>query len=156
MSGDEQDPSAQRQGEDVGTVAEEAAKLLTAFTDWAREHGADLGDGAAGLAGHAARAAHDLDEHLATGAEECAYCPICRGVQALRRTSPDVRTHLAAAASSLVQAAAGLLATAVPEERRSDGGVEHIDLDDPDDPDDLDDPADEPDLGKTGPEEEDS
>ena len=60
--------------------------------------------------------------------EECRYCPICRVVQVFRSASPEVREHLAAAATSLAQAAAAALATTVPEAGRS--GVEHIDLTD--------------------------
>jgi hypothetical protein len=45
-----------------------------------------------------------------------------------------VKAHLAVAASSLVQAAAGVLATHLPEESAGPS-VEHIDLD-ADDPDD--------------------
>jgi hypothetical protein len=102
----------------VGTVAEEAAKLLGALSGWA----------------------HGVDDHLATGAAECTYCPVCRTVHALRQTSPEVRTQLATAATALLHAASGLLATAVPDPRdRPDrSGVEHIDLDDagdwPDEP----------------------
>jgi hypothetical protein len=117
--------------EQVGTVGEEATRLLGALSDWAREHGADVGEGMAGFAGHAARSVRDLDEHLATNAAECTYCPVCRTVHALRRTNPEVRTQLATAATALMQAAAGLLATAVPDDRGRDG-VERIDLDDPD------------------------
>jgi hypothetical protein len=52
-------------------------------------------------------------------------------VHVVRQTSPEVRAHLAVAASSLLQAAAGLLATAVPDEpREGSAGVERIDLDD--------------------------
>jgi hypothetical protein len=89
----------------VGSVGEEAAKLFGAFAGMLR----------------------DVDEHLATDDPECTYCPICRTVHLVRQTSPEVRAHLAAAASSLVQAAAGLLATQVPQERPA--GVERIDLD---------------------------
>lgn len=116
---------------EVGSVAEEAAKLLGALSDWARDQGGGVGDGVAGLAGHAARAVHEVDEHLATGSAECAYCPICRTVHVLRQTTPEVRAHLTTAASALMQAAAGLLATAVPDDRGSaSSGVERIDLDD--------------------------
>ena len=124
------DPTEGADGQEaVGTVAEEAAKLFGALSDWAREEGSDLGQGVSGLAGHAARAVRDVDEHLATGAAECTYCPICRTVHVLRGTSPEVRAHLATAASSLMHAAAAMLATTVPEERAARTGVEHIDLD---------------------------
>ncbi len=121
--------------DDVGSVADEAVKLFGALSDWAKDHGTDLGQGLSGLAAHAATSARDLDEHIATGSAECTYCPICRTVHAVRQTSPEVRAHLAVAAASLMQAAAGILATAVPDDHaggtaRGDG-VEHIDLDDP-------------------------
>lgn len=116
-----------------GTVAEEAAKLLGALSDWARDHGSELGHGIAGLAGHAARSAQDVNEHLATGAAECTYCPVCRTVHAIRQTSPEVRAQLTTAAGALLQAAAGLLATAVPDDRGQRGGVERIDLDESED-----------------------
>lgn len=117
---------------EVGAVGEEAAKLLGALAGWARDHGAEWSHGVSGLADHASRAAREVDDHLATGAAECTYCPICRTVHVLRQTSPEVRAHLATAATSLMQAAAGLLATAVPEQpERPRAGVEHIDLDDP-------------------------
>jgi hypothetical protein len=113
--------------ESVGSAAEEAAKLLGAVAEWAREHRPDLGTAIGGLADQVSAAAHDVDAHLATG-EECRYCPICRAVQVFRSASPEVREHLTTAATSLAQAAAAALATAVPEDRRP--GVEHIDLTD--------------------------
>jgi hypothetical protein len=82
-----------------------------------------------GLADAASRAARDVDEHLATGAPECTYCPVCRVVHVVRSTSPEVRAHLAVAASSLLQAAAGLLATQAPAEGQRSAGVERIGLD---------------------------
>jgi hypothetical protein len=123
----------------VGSAAEEAAKLLGALADWARDHGGDLGAAVGGVASHASTAAHDVDAHLATGAEECRYCPICRAVQMFRSASPEVREHLSSAATSLAQAAAAMLATHVPDQRT--GGVEHIDLTDdwPGEPSDEDD-----------------
>ena len=116
-------------GPEVGSVAEEAAKLLGALSEWARDQGGGIGEGMAGLAGHAARAANDVDDHLATGAAECTYCPICRTVHVLRQTTPEVRAQLSTAATALLQAAAGMLATAVPDDRGR-GGVQRIDLDD--------------------------
>jgi hypothetical protein len=105
-------------------------KLFGALSDWARDHGSDLGQGLSGLADQAAASVRDVDEHLATGAPECTYCPICRTVHAVRQTSPEVRAHLALAASSLLQAAAGILAAAAPGDARARDGVERIDLDD--------------------------
>jgi hypothetical protein len=114
----------------VGSVAEEAAKLFGALSDWAKEHRGDLNHQVAGFAATAAAAAADVNEHLATDAAECQWCPVCRTVHLVRELSPEVKTHLAVAGSSLLQAAAALLATAVPDEsKRSGESVEHIDLD---------------------------
>jgi hypothetical protein len=91
----------------VGSVAEEAARLLGALQGWARE-GAP--EGSAGAAASTASAAlHDLNEHIATGGEDCRYCPVCRTIAALRQTSPEVKDHLATAAVSLLHAATGVL-----------------------------------------------
>lgn len=120
---------------EVGSVSDEAVKLFGALSDWARDHGTDLGHGLSGLADQAARSAREVNDHVATGAQECTYCPICRTVHLVRLASPEVRSHLAVAASSLMQAVAGVLATTAPAEPRAGadrgrgGGVEHIDLD---------------------------
>lgn len=115
MNGDRDEP-------DVGSVADEAAKLFGALADWAKD------------------TAH------VPGAAECTYCPVCRTVHAVRQLNPEVRAQLATAATSLLQAASGLLATAVPDARPERSGVEHIDLDH--EPDDWpEDPDDEPEEG---------
>lgn len=118
---------------EVGSLAEEATKLLGALNGWAREQGGGLGEDVSGLSEHAFAAAHDLNDHLATGSAECTVCPVCRTVHAVRQLSPEVKAHLSVAAASLVQAAAGILATATPASSTpSDrGSVERIDLDDP-------------------------
>jgi hypothetical protein len=108
--------------EPVGSVAEEAAKLFGALTGWAKEHG----EGVSSLA-------DELQDHVATGGPECNWCPLCRTVAAVRQTSPEVRAHLATAASSLMLAVSGMMA---PHPSGSDGRVERIDLDD-DWPEDL-------------------
>lgn len=117
---------------EVGSLGDETAKLLGALSGWAREHAGDAGDGLSGLAAHAAASAHDLGEHLDTGAAECTVCPVCRTVHAVRQLSPEVKAHLGSAMASLAHAAAAILATADP---RTDGppeddGVEHIDVGD--------------------------
>lgn len=114
---------------DVGSLGEEAAKLLGALSGWAREHAGDAGEGLSGLAAQAAASAHDLNEHLATGSAECTVCPVCRTVHAVRQLSPEVTEHLRSAVSSLAQAAAALIAT-TPPGSASEDNVEHIDLDD--------------------------
>jgi hypothetical protein len=54
---------------------------------------------------------------------------VCRTVHLVRTTSPEVRDHLATAAASLMQAAAGFLAAASTPRDRPQPGVEHIHLD---------------------------
>ena len=104
--------------ERVGSAAEEAVKLLSAFA----AHAAEV----------ASQVNHNVDDHLATGAPECTYCPICRTVHIAREASPEVRAHLATAAASLMQAAASVLSAAAHSgpARPEPGGVERIDLDD--------------------------
>lgn len=117
---------------EVGSLGDEAAKLFGALSTWARDQQGDLGEGLSGSAERAGEAWADLNEHLATGAPECTVCPICRVVHAVRETSPEVRAHLTTAAAALLQAAAGVLATAAPDESRAaaarGAGVEHIDV----------------------------
>ena len=113
---------------DVGSLGEEAAKLLGALSGWAREHASEAGEGLSGFATQAAASAHDLNEHLATGAAECTVCPVCRVVHAARQLSPEVTAHLATAMTSLAHAAAAILAT--PGAKAPDAGVEHIDVGD--------------------------
>lgn len=147
-----QDPDQPGQPDqpDVGSVGEEAAKLLGALSDWAKDSGADAGAGRGaglgaslgGLTGMAAERLGDLNDHLATGAAECTYCPVCRTVHAIRGTSPEVRAHLASAASSFFQAVTSALATLPPPGSHpgpgatrdpGTGPLERIDLDGDDD-----------------------
>jgi len=135
------DQDAGNDGEDgVEGVADEAVKLLRALQDWAMESGSEYASGyasghASGTASAAAGAAgmlHDVNEHVATGSAECRYCPVCQLISAFRGTSPEVRQHLATAASSLVQAVSGVLAPHSPTQgngRRPEPSVQKIDLD---------------------------
>jgi len=111
----------------VGSVGEEAAKLFAALSGWAREQGTDHAGSAAGAAAAMSETMHSLNEHIATGSEDCRYCPLCQVIHAVRETSPEVKAHLTVAASSLVQAVAGILATHVPTDAASP--VQKIDLD---------------------------
>lgn len=116
--------------EKVGSVAEEAAKLLGAIQDWAKENGSDYAQAAAGLADGARSSMGSLNEHIATGAEECRYCPVCQVISAVRRTSPEFKAHLAAAGISLMQAVEELMATRPTSGhgKSHNGPVERIDL----------------------------
>lgn len=117
---------------EVGSLGEEAARLMDALGEWARDQGHDVGEGVSGLADAAVGAARGVDQHFATGSEDCRYCPVCRAVHVVRQTSPEVRAHLATAAHSLLQAAAGLVATAVPEAQEPTTGYERITVEDVD------------------------
>ena len=83
-------------GEDVGSLAEETMRLLGAVLGPAAEAGGAGFDPQtwAGLSDRAARAAHELNDHIATGGEECRYCPVCRAIQVVRGTSPEVKDQL--------------------------------------------------------------
>jgi hypothetical protein len=114
--------------EPVGSVGEEAAKLLSALSDWAMEQGADYAGDAAGAAGGFAAAVRDIGAHVATGSEDCRFCPVCQVIHVFRQTSPEVRGHLSVAASSLLHAATGLLSTNIGQHEKT-SSVEKIDLD---------------------------
>ena len=118
----------ERDGSGVGSVADEAAKLLAALQDWARDNATRQGAAGAAAAAGAAERLAEINAHLATGGEDCVYCPVCQVIHAVRQTSPEVRGHLTTAASALLQAAAGLVEARTP--RQPDPGVEKIDLDD--------------------------
>lgn len=138
------DPGAPGE-EGVGSIGDEAAKLLQALQGWAKESSGEYAEAAASAAEGAASTWQLLNQHVATGGAECRYCPLCQVISAVRSTSPEVRQHLSTAASSLLQAAAGMLATdvsgAARRGRQHAGPVEKIDLGDEaasQDPDDVD------------------
>lgn len=126
--------SGEEEHEAVGSLGEEAAKLLAALQGWAKEDGSEYAAAAAGAANSAATSLNAINEHIATGSGDCRYCPLCQVISAVRQTSPEVKQHLSSAATSLLQAAAGLLSAHVPDEsnRRRDSGVERINLSDGD------------------------
>jgi hypothetical protein len=114
-------------GEPVGSVAEEAAKLFSALSGFARDQAGEYAGAAGGAADAASAAFRAVNEHIATGAPECQWCPVCQVIHAVRTTSPEVKAHLAIAANSLAQAASAALATHVPSDQQP---VEKINLDD--------------------------
>jgi hypothetical protein len=156
VSGSEEQRDAR--GDEVGSLGEETAKLLGALAGWAREQDlaghvaafteAEVGSGPqadgeagadeAGRVGAASVGAGAVGAgSVGAGGEEsaceCRYCPLCRGVHAVRHLSPEVRTHLVAAVSSLARAAEAVLRTDAPAPSRPEG-VERIDLDGWDEP----------------------
>lgn len=114
-------------GPEVGSVAEEAAKLVGALSDWARDQGDTASGGVAGSVAGLADLARDLAGHVA--GENCTYCPVCRVIGLVRATSPEVKGHLATATTALLRAAMSAMETSVPDAATRPGnGVEKIDL----------------------------
>lgn len=64
-----------------GSLADEAVKLLDAVQEWLRRE--------------------PLAEHLATGAPECTWCPLCQLVAVLRGERPDVNDKIASLVAAL-------------------------------------------------------
>jgi hypothetical protein len=89
--------------ESVGSLAEEAAKLVSALS-------------ATQAGGHAD--AKDAGEPHDPLSAECRYCPLCAVVRTARSMTPEVREHLASAATSLLLAARSFVDDAVA---RADG-----------------------------------
>jgi hypothetical protein len=76
--------------EPVGSVTEEATKLAVALREWGgRSPLAQLVD----------------SDHIATGAPECEWCPVCRTIRAARETArnspPELTRQLEEALSAL-------------------------------------------------------
>ena len=103
------------QHEPVGSIAEEAAKLFSAFGQRASALG---------------------DAHIATGGPECTVCPVCQIIGAIREARPELVEHLGSAAVSMIAAAKSLLEAAERQAerqrdraaRRPANGFEHIDI----------------------------
>jgi hypothetical protein len=89
--------SAPRDDDPVGSSVQEAARLLVALVDRARENlsaepGASGHLGVLGDLGGAGQAA------------ECRWCPLCQAIAFVRATNPEVRQQVATAAVSLAVA----------------------------------------------------
>ena len=138
----------------VGTLAEEAAKLVAVMQGWAADHSghadADLDDVSSSTGrepggnepGHTVgdaagreQASHHDHDHEHRGAE-CRWCPLCQSVRLAKAATPEVRDHLSNAALSLALAFKGLMEGVETPDDRSDP-FEKIDLDiDPQSPED--------------------
>jgi bacterioferritin-associated ferredoxin len=118
--------------DDVGSVAEEAAKLLAALQGWAREAGGSRAAQGEAAASAMADRLKEVNDHLGHG-PDCRYCPICQTISFFRETSPEAREKITTAAiSAMTSMAEALAALFPPPEPGTDGtsGVERIDLTD--------------------------
>jgi hypothetical protein len=93
--------------QDVGPLAEEAARFVDALSDWARSHSPN------GSIGHSA---------------ECTLCPFCQLLSLLRQAKPETFGHLLDASASLTAALRSVVDT--HSSHNAPGGIERIDLDD--------------------------
>ena len=83
----------------VGSLAEEAAKLIAALQGWTQDiRGRD--DAEPGDDHEGDHLGHDHDELAA----ECRYCPLCNVARFAKAATPEVRDHLASAGLSLALA----------------------------------------------------
>jgi hypothetical protein len=105
-----------------GPLADEAARLVEAIGNWARDA---VGD----AAGPAWAGGRETDSGPSThSGPECQVCPVCQLLALLRRTQPETFAHLADASASMLAA----LRTVVERRDHSAArptGVERIDLD---------------------------
>jgi hypothetical protein len=120
--------------EPVGSLAEEAAKLVSALSSLSSaptsaDEDADPGSQQTGERDSESDdgAQHDCGHHDPTAAE-CRYCPLCALARAARSMTPEVREHLASAAGSLLLAVRGLVEEAVAKAEPTGERVEKIDL----------------------------
>jgi hypothetical protein len=94
-----------------GPLAEEAARLVEAISDWARN------------------AVGDASMPGVGGGVECQVCPFCQLLALVRRTQPETFGHLADA-SALMVAALRSVVERHDHAEAPKSGVERIDLDD--------------------------
>jgi hypothetical protein len=122
-----------------GSIEDEATRLVGAVHDWiARTFPAP--EDPAGRSGEQAHAGH-----IATGAPECAWCPVCRLIGVVRGDHPEVTERLVDAGTAVLAALRALLdatagtghptgqptgqPTEQPTEPERRTGVQKIDLD---------------------------
>ena len=98
-----------------GTLGDEAVKLLDAVQDWARRNFND-----------------PATAHIATGAPECAWCPICQFITVLRGDRPEISDKIAEAVATMVATLRTVVDAAASSPGRgagrADSRVQHIDL----------------------------
>ena len=103
-----------------GPLAEEAARLVEALSEWARTHTGDL-PGAVGA---------QLGGTSQFGASaECRLCPFCQAIALLRQARPETFAHLLEASTALTAALRSMVETH-GHRNPAHNGFERIDLDD--------------------------
>ena len=104
--------------EPVGSVGEEAAKLLAALQGWARDHVADY-----------SRSASEFgSSYISDGSAACRICPLCQLIAFVRGVNPESLDQLGHAAGSMLQALSGLVDAAHRSSDRRGSPVEKINL----------------------------
>jgi hypothetical protein len=99
-------------GAGPGPLAEEAARLVEALSDWARGHAGDLPGAVSSQVG---------------GSPECKLCPVCQAIALMRQAKPETFAHLLEASTALTAALRTVIES--PARGGGPGGVERIDLD---------------------------
>lgn len=97
-----------------GPLADEAARLVEALTDWARGRAGDMPSA--------------VGQHLG-GSAECTLCPFCQALALLRSARPETFAHLLEASAALTAALRSVVETHGSASNGS-GGMERINLDD--------------------------
>lgn len=119
----EHEPHEHGAHEPVGSVGEEAAKLLSALQGWTKEHASDYSRAAGGLGA----------THISDGSAACKVCPLCQAIALVRQINPETIDHLGHAASSMLSALAGVVEAAQQSDTRRSAPVQKINLADDDD-----------------------
>jgi hypothetical protein len=79
----------------------EAVRLVEVLR---RRIGGGTAAGSGDVWSEATSEAEHWGDHIATGAPECRYCPVCRTIAASRTAGPDVVNHVMSAGESLFAA----------------------------------------------------
>lgn len=118
--------------EHVGTLAEEAARLLAVVQGWTDDHREHQAAQEAAVATEGVDAGSEDDTSAGHGethvSGECRYCPLCNAVRLAKAVSPEVKEHLATAGMSTLMALKALLENIQPDPNERAQPVEKIDL----------------------------
>jgi hypothetical protein len=110
--------------EQVGSLAEEAAKLVSALSSMS----SSIASAATSAGGHDNDHEDDQGHVHDPLSPECRYCPICAVGRAARAVTPEVREHLTSAALSLAMALKSFVDEAMSPPSDGAPPVEKIDV----------------------------